>query len=131
MSANANEEIAELCPRRRDPRREQIAVRLQLAELEPSIALESSLQRRERRAVQRHLDHDPLTRCARERLRTVDEHDQTFVDEGHSVAHRLGFGHVMRRQEYGHTCVVQLSHDRAELGGSDGVEADGRLVEQQ
>ena len=78
----------------------------------------------------RHLDPHDLP-GAPELVERPDGHEPPVVDDGHAVADALDLAQVMARQEDRGSLAREGSEQRAELPDPDGIEAVGRLVEQQ
>src|SRR5215471_5157936 len=66
---------------------------------------------------------------AGERGRRADRTDLATVDERDAITKGLGFVHVVRREQHGETGGAQIADPLPDSGTADGVEPDGRFVE--
>ena len=57
--------------------------------------------------------------------------DASVIDDRHALAQRVGFEHVVRRQQDGLALTLQVQDDLAQLACADRIEPDCGLVEEQ
>ena len=82
-----------------------------------------------RRGLGHHLDHDALLGPP-QRVGAVHGQDAAPVDEGDAGA-ALGLVEVGRRQEQGEALALETGEELPEVAPRDGVDAGGRLVEDE